>query len=263
MGKKQTSTQQINPWSGAVPLINDAMGAVQNAGVGGFRTDPYTGPRVAQYSPMTMGGIEALAASGNNPVTPAAQNALLSNLNMEDTYRDFDTIRGTVGDNVKAQLASTFAGGGINSGMAQDTYTRAMSEALAGVEYGAYNDAKARQMQALGLSPTIAGMGRSDAGAQLTAGGMLDDLAQRNINADMQQYYEGANADMDALERYSALASGFGGLGSTGSRTDPTGKNIFSAGATGMGTYGALAANPVTAPFAIGGGILAGLGSIF
>lgn len=263
MSKKQTTTQQMNPWSGAVPLIKDAMSGVQQAGVEGFRVNPYEGPRVAQYSPETMAGINALGATANNPLTPASSNALLSNLNMQDTYRDFDTIRGTVGDNVKSQLASTFAGGGINSGLAQDTYSRALGEALAGVEYGAYGDAKARQMQALGLAPTIAGMGRADAGAQLTAGGMLDQQNQANIGADMARYYEGENADMDALKQYSALASGFGGLGSTGSETSPTGKNIFSAGATGLGTYGALIGNPATAPFALGGGLLAGLGSIF
>lgn len=262
MSKKQTTTQKVSPWAGAVPLINDAMGAVQNAGVGGFTVDPYQGPRVAQYSPTTMAGIDALANSGMSGVTPAAQSALMSNLNMNDTYRDFDTIRGTVGDNVKAQLASTFAGGGLNSGLAQDTYARALGEALAGVEYGAYNDAKSRQMQALGLAPQVAGLSRADAGAQLTAGGMLDQLAQQNINADMAKYYEGENANMDALKQYSALASGFGGLGSTGASTQPTGNNIFSAGATGLGAYGALAGGPAAAiagPF----GILAGLGSLF
>lgn len=263
MSKNQTSTQRISPWVGAKPLINDAMGAVQDAGVSGFTVNPYEGERVAQYSPTTLAGIDALAASGNSGITSAATDTLLSNLGMEDTYRDFDTIRGVVGDNVKSQLASTFAGGGINSGLAGDTYTRALGEALAGVEYGAYNDAKSRQMQALGLAPSISEMGRADAGAQLTAGGLLDAQTQRNIDADMAKYYEGENADIDALKQYSALASGFGGLGSTGSTTEPTGQNIFSAGATGLGTYGALAANPVTAPLAIGGGILAGLGSIF
>lgn len=262
MSKKQTTNQKISPWSGAAPILKDAMGAVQGAGVEGFTVNPYEGQRVAQYSPMTMGGIDALAQSGMSGITPAAQSALMSNLNMQDTYRDFDTIRGTVGDNVKAQLASTFAGGGLNSGLAQDTYTRALGEALAGVEYGAYNDAKSRQMQALGLSPQIAGLARADAGAQLTAGGMMDDLAQRNINADMARYYEGENADMDALMKYSGLARGFGGLGSSGSTTSPTGNNIFSAGATGLGAYGALAGGPaaaIAAPF----GILAGLGSLF
>lgn len=240
MSKRTTQRTESNPWSGAIPILNDAMGAVQNAGVDGFRIDPYAGPRVAEYSPMTMGGIDALAATGNNPLTPAAQEALISNLSMADTYRDFDIIRGTVGDNVKAQLASTFAGGGINSGLAGDTYSRALTEALAGVEYGAYGDAKARQMQALGLAPTISGMGRADATAQLTAGGMLDDLAQRQMDADRQAYYEGEGADMEALQRYSALASGFGGLGGTSSGS---GRNPMDIGgiASGVGSllYGA------------------------
>lgn len=236
MSKKQTTTQNISPWAGAKPILEDAVQQTMNMGVSGFRVDPYQGQRVAQYSPTTMGGIDALAATANSGITPAAQNAWMSNLNMEDTYRDFDTIRGTVGDNVKAQLASTFAGGGLNSGLAQDTYSRALGEALAGVEYGAYGDAKARQMQALGMAPTIAGLGRADAGAQLTAGGMMDDLAQRNITADMQRYYEGENADIDALKQYSALASGFGGLGKSGSES---GKSPMDVGGI-LGGGGAL-----------------------
>lgn len=238
MSKKQTTTQQTNPWSQAVPLLKDAMSGVQQAGIEGFRVNPYEGPRVAQYSPETMAGINALGATANNPLTPASSNALLSNLNMQDTYRDFDTIRGTVGDNVKSQLASTFAGGGINSGLAQDTYSRALGEALAGVEYGAYGDAKARQMQALGLAPTIAGMGRADAGAQLTAGGMLDQQNQANIGADMARYYEGENADMDALKKYSALAGTFGGMGgtSTGTEKNPWELSDYGTAASTIGT---------------------------
>ena len=41
------------------------------------------------------------------------------------------------------------------------------------------------------------------------------------------------------------------------------GSNPFSAVAGGVGTYAALASNPVTAPIAVGAGIVSGLGKLF
>lgn len=276
MGKKskgQTVTNNTitEPWAAAQPALKEALSAGRDLfGSGGFKVDPYTGQRVAPYSAMTQGGIQALGATANNPLTPAAQSALMSNLNMDDSYRDMDLIRESVVDDVKSNLANTFAGGGVNSGLAGGYANAEMARALAGVEYDQYNRAKQRQMEATAMSPMVSNLARADAGAALTAGGMTDDMQQRLIDAEMQKYYETANTDMDELNRYSAFAMGLGGMGGSGSSTSKqpyqgpsTIGKIAGGGATGLGTYGLLAANPATAPFAIGGGILAGLGSIF
>ncbi|MGB7318067.1 MAG: hypothetical protein WBC85_08890 [Planktotalea sp.] len=219
MSKKQKTTTTASPWVAAQPLLTDIIGKAQGMGTDGFKIDPFAGPRVADLSPETMSGISALSAG--SPITGAAEGAVLSNLNMDETYRNFDTIRDTTADSVKANLASTCAGGGLNSGLAQDTYTRALTESLGGLEFGAYNDAKNRQLQAAGLAPSIGAMGRADAGAQLAAGGILDDHAQRNIDADMQFDTEKKTTDIDALERYARLGMGLGGMGASGTSTEP------------------------------------------
>jgi hypothetical protein len=183
---------------------------------------------------MTMSGINALGnVQGMTPQISTAFNDMLSGNQM---YRDFDTIRSNVADRTKAALASTFSGGGVNSGLAQDTYTRAIGGALADVEYGAYGDAQNRRLAALGLAPAMQGLDMTAAGARLTGGGLMDDLAQRRIDADMARYYEGEDADMNALMRYSGLVQGIGGMGGQNAVRTPTSMTDWGNMASGFGT---------------------------
>lgn len=234
---KQTATMQ--PWKparGALQSnLTDARRLYEG---GGFRTDPYQGERVSPFSAMSMSGLGMLQnIEGQTPQTRAAMNDMLSG---ETMYRDFDTIRKTVGDQTQARLAGVFAGGGINSSLAQDTYARGLGEALAGVEYGAYNDAQNRRLAALGLAPEMQGMDMRAAGARLTGGGMLDDYNQRLIDANMNRHYETQDADMNALMRYSGLVQGIAGMG--GNQTAKTGLPIGDLGNLLSGAGSAMTA---------------------
>lgn len=266
---KQTATTE--PWKPAQTqlknILNHSRDMFQS---GGFETTPYQGERVSPYSAMTQSGINMLGGiQGQTPAMRNAMTGMIANgggrygnpaltemLDGDTMYRDFDTIRKTVGDQTQARLAGVFAGGGINSSLAQDTYARGLGEALAGVEYGAYNDAQNRRLaalgidasgfdnaqnrrlSALGLAPEMQGMDMRAAGARLTGGGLTDDYNQRVIDANMDRYYEGEDANMNALMRYSALVSGIGGMG--GSQTANTGLplgglgNLLSGGGSAM-----------------------------
>lgn len=262
---KVTQTNKIEPWSAAQPALRDVLNTAQEMGVEGFKVNPYEGQRVADYSANTQAGIDSLAATGNNAITPAAQSALLSTLNMDDSYRDFDNIKASVADDVKANLAGMFSGGGMGNSLAQVNAGIGMADAMGRLEYDAYNEAQARKMQALGMAPTISNMARADAGALMTAGGLEDAMAQRKIDADMAEYYEREGADAQALQQYASIASGIGGLGSTGTQTAPGQSGlsqIAGAASQGLGTYGALAGIGMANPIAIGGGILAGIAGL-
>lgn len=232
MSKKSKSTQESTPYGPAQPLIRDAIGQIEGMGVEGFTPAVYTGQRVAPMSTQTMSGINNMGALSSPQTSQAANAAVLSNLNMDDTYRNFDLINESVADSVKSNLATTFAGGGINSGLAQDTYTRALTEALAGVEYGAYNDAKNRQMTAIPMAADLTSM-------SLGAGQLLDQQSQREIDADMAQFYEEGNADIAAIEKYAQLAGMMGGMGGTTTGTSRTPINIADVGrfASGIGGF--------------------------
>lgn len=260
----KTQTTKAQPWDIAVPSLNMALDTSNKMfQAGEMRVDPYQGQRVAGYSPGTKAGINMLAETANNPLTGITANALSDMItNGGNEYRDMDLIRERVSDDVKSNLANTFAGGGINSGLAGGYAYDEMAKGLAGIEYDQLNKQRNRQLAAMSMAPSIANMGREDARAMLQAGNMWDIQAQSRINAEMDHHYETENADIDALMRFSALAQGMGGLGQSGSVNSPNQSNVFSAGARGLGTYGALLGSGVGAPIAIGGGILAGLGSI-
>jgi hypothetical protein len=274
-GNKQSATMQ--PWSPTQKPLKAILGQARNLhNAGGFRMDPYTGQRVADFSAMTNSGIGMLGnIQGQTPGMRASMDGMIANgggqygsaalsemLDGGQMYRDFDTIRNTVGDQTQARLAGVFAGGGINSSLAQDTYARGLGEALAGVEYGAYGDqqnrrlaalgidssaydnAQGRRLGALGMAPAMQGMDLAAAGARLTGGGLQDDLAQRRIDADMNLYNERESADMDALMRYSGLVQGIGGMGGSSTQRSPTSisdwGNMFSGAGTALSAASTL-----------------------
>lgn len=269
-GKQTATTQPWKPARGSLQRnLNDARTLYES---GGFRTDPFMGERVSPYSALTMGGINWLGnMGGQSPALRASMDGMIADgggrygsqaltemLDGGNMYRDFDTIRKTVGDQTQARLAGVFAGGGINSSLAQDTYARGLGEALAGVEYGAYNDAQnrrlaalgidasgfdnaqARRLSAMGMAPAMQDMDMRAAGARLTGGGLLDDYNQRLIDANMDRHYEEQDADMNALMRYSGLVQGIGGMG--GNQTAKTGLPLGDIGNLLSGAGSALSA---------------------
>lgn len=263
MSKDQTTTAVAQPWKPAQQDLQNVLTEVQNlyygapiAGTpaprqgggffGGFggrgqytgergpsgMPQAYTGDRVAGFSPQTIAALQALE-TGSGLADPSIAN-LTQLMSGDNMYRDFDTIRGMVADDVKSQLGSTFSGGAVNSSLAQDTYTRALGEALAGVEYGAYNDAQNRRLSAIGMAPSIAGLQMDEEKAALVGGSIYDDMAQRELDAEMAEYRELENQDLNALKEYANIAMGVGGMGGTKSETQPV--SIFS-GLGGVGDF--------------------------
>lgn len=229
-GGNKTATTA--PWGPAAGRLEDVLNRTQDSFESGTLAPPvYRGNRVAGFSPQTEAALGALGR-GSGLAAPSISN-LTSIMDDGGMYRDFDRIRSNVADRTKAELASVFAGGGINSSLAQDTYTRAMGDALANVEYGAYNDAQNRRLSALGLAPSISAMQGAEEKAALGAGVMRDDLAQRRIDADMDRFNEGQDQDYEALRRYASIAMGAGGMG--GTATTPT--SFWNETLPGMGKF--------------------------
>lgn len=259
-----------DPWQGAQGSMTRALQAARHRFENGdLRVQPYQGQRVAPFSGNTQTARHNLF---NLPDTmsQAAVSNLDSMIDGGEVYRDFDRIRSTVADDVKANLASTFAGGAINSGLAGDTYTRALGDALAGVEYGAWDNAQNRRLSALSMAPQFAreqfNQNVDQAQARLGVGQMQDARAQAIIDANMDLHNERETAGINELREFANLSAMMGGMGgsSSTSQTMPDQRpNPFSAAAGGLGTYGALLGAGVSSPLAIGGGILAGLGSLF
>jgi hypothetical protein len=190
-----------------------------------------------------------------------------------------------------------FSGNGMtDSSAAMDTVGRAATEAVAPIDYGAWQAAQDRRLQAVGQDDAsrMAAIGQ-DAGTRLQAYGMgqqgqlaaagmapglqaasylpaqmmaqfgagRDAYKQSGVEAAMQKWYERQNQGRDNLTGYAGMIGGIGGMGSAGQQTGPSGQpsmgaKIGGAGLAGLGTYGALMGTPA-APFALAGGGLAAL----
>lgn len=238
MSKTTTQKTVSDPWAPAQGALQDVIEASTNLyNSGGMQVDPYTGRRVADFSPETLQGMQGLQAGSN--VTPMAENAFAGFMDDGARNRAFDQMKATTIADTKAALGSTLAGGGLNTGLGAQQFGRGMADAIGGIEYGAWGDAQNRKLSAMGMAPQIAGLGRSDAAGQLAAGGMRDQLAQQNINADMAQYYEGQQAPMDALNQYAQLSAMMGGMGGASNTTQrkPWSLADFGKVVSGVGSF--------------------------
>lgn len=268
-GGNTTTVQRADPWSGVQPqLLGGVRRAEQLFNRGGFQVNPFQGDRVAGLSPTSMQGMDMIQQQALQPgATPTAQGALSRMMSGEDIYRDLDRVKQEALESAVPAAAAMFSNSGmINSGQAQTEVGRAAAQAVAPIEYGAWNEAQGRRLQAAGLSPTVDAASYLPGQMMAQVGGQQDALRQAQIEADMARYYEEQSAEMDAINRYSAMLMGYGGMGGQQTSQQP-GINpvarVAGAGLGGLGIYGAMSMNPATAPFAIPAGLAGGLLGLF
>jgi hypothetical protein len=331
MGKGDSTTvQKADPWGPAEPYLQNLLGQARDISRdGGFAPDPYGGTRVAPQSAGSSGAYDAVMRRGGG--SPMIDNAyggidqlmrgqtpyagmmqsdprlagmarsdprLASMMSGKDIYRDLGAVkREALGSAVPAAM-SMFSGNGMtDSSAAMDTVGRAATEAVAPIDYGAWQMAQDRRLAAVGQdNSTRLGAIGQDAGTRLSAYGLgqqgqlgaagmapgmqaasylpaqmmaqfgagRDAHNQAGIEAAMAKYYEGQNKTRDNFTGYADIISRIAGQGGTTSATGPSGQpsgaaKVAGAGLGGLGAYGALMMNPATAPFALLGGGLAGL----
>lgn len=272
-GGSTNTIQKADPWEGAQPNLlfglDEAMDLYDR---GALAPLPYSGDRVAGFSKDTVNaqqGIKNLAKR-QQPRINTASNVVLNMAKGDDgIYRDMDAVRGQVLDSVLPAVQDSFSGAGMtDSSVARQEAATAATAALAPVEYGAYRDAKDRSLEAARAVPAMSISEYMPQQMIGQVGSSIDALNQAQINSAIQAYYEGENREADALSRFSGLSLGYGGQGGTTSTSQSGGGpstlgTVAGAGLGGLGAYGALSANPATAPFALGGALLAGLGGLF
>lgn len=214
MGKNRTTTSEATPWGPAQGDLKRVLGEAGRL---------YDAGGMVQYAPMapqTQAGIERMSAP--SPITGMAEDTLTGYLD-GSRFRDY---RKVLGDDLQSRLGSMFSGGSTDNPLVQEYIARGMTEGLAGAEYNA-------GMQALGMAPTIAGMGRQDTADMMRAGGVAEMYGQRELDKDML-----------ALQKYASIAGGMGGMGGSNSMTEPVsfGETLANIGkfAMGIGGFGGI-----------------------
>lgn len=264
-GGEQTTNTVVQPYGPSQPFINEALDdAASLYDRGGFAVQPYGGQRVAGFGTTTRQAQGAIGGAAMRPnAATAGQTSLIDMLQGEGgIYRDLDAVRSDVMGSVLPAVSAQFSGNGMtDSSVARNEITRAATQAIAPIEYGAYQNAQENQMRAAAMAPGVdqatymPGQMLSQVGAQ------YDALRQAGIDADMARFYEGQQVDANELARYSQQLLGYSGVGGSQSSSSPgasTGSRIAGAGLAGLGMYGALAGAgvPYAAPLAVGAGLL-------
>lgn len=193
-GKKQTVTQQSSPWGPSQPYLKDAFKeASQLYKDGSFSADPYQGQRTITPSAATTGSQQGILdmAAGGAPGLDAAKG-YLTNAMGGGMYSGMQGVRDNILGSAIPAATAMFSGSGMtNSSTAMDGVGRAATEALAPFEYGAYENAQGRAMQAAGMMPQMEQAAYLPFQMQSQVGAQQDALQAANIDAEMKKYYEG------------------------------------------------------------------------
>lgn len=217
-GGTTTTTQQTSePWRPAQPQL---IGALGEAGTmfkeGGFKVDPFAGPRIAGFGDVSQEAQSGILdmARGGAPMTEQASGYLSGMMDPSYQSEQLEAVKQNVLGSVIPAATAAFSGTGmLDSTPAMDFVGRAATEAIAPYEYGAYQAATDRGMQAAGMAPGMDVAGYMPAQMIGGVGAAQDELAQQQIAADMAKYYEEQGVDLNALRDYTNFVSGIGGMG--------------------------------------------------
>jgi hypothetical protein len=225
------TTQTAEPWGPSEDLLKGTLGDTLGTYLSGqFDIPSYPGIRVAPQSGMTQAsnwGIYNTASQGN-PITPVAQQAFGDIASGNNIYRDLDTVKANALGDIMPAAMSRFSGAGmLDSTLAADAAGRAATQAIAPIEYGAWDAAQNRRVNALGMAPQLASNSYLDSSMMGQAGAGLDQYNQRVLDSAIGNYYEEANRPYDNIQRAVSLGLGLGGMGGTQTTDQNTGNGTM------------------------------------
>lgn len=225
------TTQQAKPWEPSKgflkTLIGDATGSY-NAGM--LDSPTYPGVRVAPQSTMTRMGQQGIydIASQGNPITGQATSAFGDIVGGNNIYRDLDAVKANALGDIMPAAMSRFSGAGmLDSTLAADAAGRAATQAIAPIEYGAWDAAQNRRVNTLGMAPSLAANQYLDATMMGQGGAGLDQFNQNVLNSNIDAWNQEANRPYDTIAKASQLGLGFGGMGGQQESVNSTGSGTM------------------------------------
>ena len=235
-GSDTQTTSAVPEW--AVPAAQSYLQRSQQ--VADLPYQGYEGSTVAQMNPYQQAGTDAIAqrAMQGSPVSDAASRNITSTLNGDylnnNPWLDA-TVQRAQGD-VKQGLAGIEARSGSfgNSGV-QQTTARQLGDVSAQIRGADYGAERGRQMQAIGLAPSIANQDYTDAQQLIGAGDKLQGQDQRNLTDAYQRFQEARDYPKDQL---ATLGKGLG-MNYGSSTTGGSGNGLAQGLGAALATYGA------------------------
>lgn len=263
--KNQTVTQRADPWKPTQDPLKGAIGTLGDMmGRGAFASGVYGGPRVAGFGDVSNASQGMIMQNAQGPSVSRDASGYLSQM-MNPNYQSglLEQVKQNALGTAIPAATSMFSGSGMtNSSGAMDYVGRAATEAVAPIEYDAFNRSMDRGMTAAGMAPSIERATYLPATMLGAVGADRDAMNQRYIDADMQRFTEQQGQDAQNFQTYLQNLLRISGQGTTGTTSEPgvSGlQRIAGGGLTGIGTFGALAGAGLANPIAIPLGVAAGL----
>lgn len=236
-GSDTTTVQNFPDW--AVPYAQDFQNFARQ--VASQPYTPYEGQTVAQLNPYQTAGYNAMAqrAMQGSPVSDAAGRNITSTLNGDflsqgNPYLTQQIDRASQDVLRNMDVLNARSGSFGNSGIQENT-ARSLGDVAGNLRYQDYNNERQRQMQALGLAPSIANQDYTDAQQLINAGQGFQSQDQRNLTDQYSRFQEAQNYPQTQLQ---TLGRGLGlNWGST--QTGPSANNAAQWLGTGLAAYGA------------------------
>jgi hypothetical protein len=273
-GGSQTVQQKADPWAGQQPYLNNLFSRAENLyQQGQLAPGYYPGQTVADQDPWTSQALRMQAdrAMNGSEVTRAAQDQLVQTLKGGDTNPYLEKMVQQAAGQALSSVNGNFAQAGRYGSGAHEAAAGDTAAGIAAQMYGqAYDQDRDRQIKAMSLAPTLAGMDYQDISALSEAGTARENYRQELINAAVDRYNYEAGRPLSALQNYGALVQGNYGMSGSSTATQNAGRSnplgnilggAISGGAAGsMGLLGGSIGGPLGA---LGGGLLGGLLSLF
>ena len=272
--KQQTNqTTRRTPYRPATAGLNTAIGQATNV-----INQP--GMFTPTYSPQTMGALEQTEAFANQPtatsqyfqpvVAGGTQDYMTGAQGLRQTAAGpvdpnenpyYAAMRDRTARDIAERVNAAASGAGrYGSGMHTGALTRGVGEALTGMDYNAFEAARARQDAAqralYGSGATLAGRAGQLTDAELGRLGVLSGVGQQYDIMDEARRMAPARAAEWGLGALSPVASQFGTNRTRGttttSQSTPIGNQILGGGM--------MLGSMLSSPF--GGGLMGGLGAL-
>ena len=285
-GGNQTTVQRTEPYAPAEPYLQDILGEASNIYRSGVGRSFFPGSTVVPFANQTQEALNlqqaaALEQAQNSPLqAQAAQTFGQFAMSPQSSYAGLTPqadylsgIRSNITSDVLGDVQSQFGGMGRTgtSPMAQQAVARGVTQGYApiaaqlasqerGREQSGMESGFGRQLQAAGQLPGIQqgmDMRRQQAIGQLgSVGSAYENLAQRQLQDQIQRFQFGQQSPMNTLQQYAGLISPIASGLPTQYSTAPSQSASGAGGAFG----GAVAGAALGTPGIVGGALLGGLG---
>ena len=265
-GGTQTQIQELSPTQ--APFVEYGLGEAQrlyqSATPSYFPAQTFVGP-----SQQTQSGLTAMQnrAIEGNPLVPAAQQQYLSTIEGDmlgatnpyfqqrfktasdaATQKYFDAMNQI---NSQASMAGRYGSGAM--GQLQDRatgqFTKSLTDTAGALAFDNFARERQNQLMAAQQAPALAQQDYADIGQLLQAGQIAEGDQQQALQDAINRFDFQQNIPQQNLQNFLSAAYG-APLGGQTTTQIPSGGLAQGIG-TGLMSYGMLAANPATAPFAI------------